>query len=81
MASSGERAVDDAARGVVAPHRVYRYSYHPESLRLVDGSHLAAAVIAAMRAGAVRLLRLAAMWALAGLRHGERVMSAALGGA
>jgi hypothetical protein len=48
-----QSAVDDAAGGMVAPHRVYGDADHSKELRLVDGAHLAAAVVPAVRARAV----------------------------
>jgi hypothetical protein len=50
-------------------------------LALVDGAHLAAAVIPAMRARAVWRFRLAAVRAIARLGGYQRVVRAALGSA
>jgi hypothetical protein len=50
-------------------------------LALVDGAYLAAAVIPAVRAGAVWRFGLAAVRAIARLGGHQRVVSAALGGA
>lgn len=75
----GQCAVDDAAGGVIAPHRVYGDADHSEKLRLVDRAHLPAAIVPAVRARAVRRFRLAAVRAVARLRRDERVVRAPLG--
>ena len=76
----GERAVDDVARRVVAAHGVDGDPDHrvrsglercravPVELFLVDRARLAAAVVAAVRADAVRRLRLVAVRAFAEAR-------------
>jgi hypothetical protein len=78
MTRGSQGAVDDAARGVVAPHRVYGDAYHSEGLRFVDRANLSALVVPAVRAGAVRRFRLSAVRAVARLRRDERIVSAAL---
>ncbi|HUP38663.1 MAG TPA: hypothetical protein VM115_00975, partial [Vicinamibacterales bacterium] len=80
MTRGSQSAVDNAAGGVVAPHRVYGDADHSEELGFVYGAHLASAVIPAVRARAVWLFRLAAVRAIARLRRHERVVRAALRG-
>ena len=53
MTRGSQGAVDNAAGSVVATHRVYGDANHSEELRLFDCAHLSAAVVPAVRAGAV----------------------------
>ena len=82
MARCGERAVHDVARREVAAHRVDRYPARPCHVRmlfLVDRAGLAAAVVAAVAAHAVRRLGLVAMRAFAEADRLQRVVSPAFG--
>ena len=83
-----QRAVDDVARGVVAAHGVYCNPNHRDSgfgirdsgLFFLNRTCLAAAVIPAVRADAVRRLRLVTVRALGEADRLQRVMRPALGG-
>ena len=74
MTGSDQRAIDDACGRLVATHRVdgdthsvvSRFVVSRESLFLWDGAHLAALVVAAVRADLVRRLRFLTLRAGAG---------------
>ena len=78
MTSGGYRAIDDHRRRMIAAHRVN--GDPDQTLFLVDRPHLALVVIPAVRADAVRRLRLVALRAETGGRRAQRVVRAPLGG-
>jgi hypothetical protein len=91
----GDRAIDDGRWRVIAAHRIDRYAHarftdrlpvhappaSTDALLLVDRPDLAFAIVAAMRADAMRSLGLPALRARPCRHRGERVVRAPLRGA
>ncbi len=92
IARGRDGAINGMRRRMIAAHRVNRYA-HADRVKLiggsfesvdsvfVDGTDLARAIVAAVRAHAVRGLRLAALRAQAGGGGRQRVVRAALAAA
>jgi hypothetical protein len=90
MACGSQGAVDDAVRGMVAPHRVYGNVNHEMSfeasanagrfwLAFVHRPNLASAVVPAVGTGAMRRLRLATVGTIARLGGHQGIVGPALG--
>jgi hypothetical protein len=78
VACGGNSAIDHGGRRMITAHRV---DCDADQLFLVDGAHLALPVVPAVRADAVRSLRLVALRAEAGRGGAQGIVGPALGGA